>query len=133
MLRRPICICLLFCLSLAGVAEAGARSGEAFREHLVKARRLARERRYDLAISEYQAAYATRPRPRVLLQMARTLRQQGDIETSFRCYELYMRSRPGLSAAEKAAIGAELHQALKVRAEKARPSGRPLRQRAAVQ
>jgi hypothetical protein len=87
---------LLVALALL-VAGSGARAsaGEAeFRSHYDKALNLYSAEDYEGAIREFQAAYAIKPRPRLLFNLGQAHRNLGNYKEALRFYLLYQAMEP---------------------------------------
>jgi tetratricopeptide (TPR) repeat protein len=93
--------------------------------HLSRAAELYQAGSYKQAIVELQAAYAANPLPRILCNLAKAYRKDGQLKEAAEHYDLCLRTDPHLSPQERAEFGdslAQLRRSLEPPAP-ARPAG----------
>ncbi len=73
---------------------ARARQQDAFQDHLDQAVSLYKGGQYEDAIKEFQAAYAMRQMPRLLLNLGQAHRKLGHAREALGYYEFYLRVEP---------------------------------------
>ena len=78
--------------------------------HLARAAELYQAGSYKPAITELQAAYAANPLPRILCNLAKAYRKDGQIKEAAEHYDLCLRTDPHLSMQERAEFSDSLAQ-----------------------
>ena len=92
---------LLACLALCALASLAAARGAiaaddtaVAREHFEKGKAFMDLGKYNEAAAEYEAAYAAKPDPALLLNLAQAYRQAGNAEKALRFYRKYLQYVP---------------------------------------
>lgn len=78
----------------AAARAAPADSETVFRQHYDNALNLYSAEQYDEAVREFQAAYAVKPRPRLLFNIGQAHRNLGNYREALRYYLQYQRMEP---------------------------------------
>ncbi|MFO0574674.1 MAG: tetratricopeptide repeat protein [Polyangia bacterium] len=105
----------------AAAADSPERRASA---HLARAAELYQAGSYKPAIVELQAAYAANPLPRILCNLAKAYRKDGQLKEAAEHYDLCLRTDPHLSPQERAEFGDSLAQ-LRAALEPPRVEQRP--------
>lgn len=79
-------------------------------QHLAKARGLYQAGSYAAAITEMKAAYAINPLPRILCNLAKAYRKNGQLKDAAEHFDLCLRTDPQLSPQERAEFSTQLEQ-----------------------
>ncbi|HRI55438.1 MAG TPA: hypothetical protein PLW65_35135, partial [Pseudomonadota bacterium] len=85
---------LLGILSVATAAPPPPAPSTAFQQHYEAAVRLFLSEHYPDALKEFQAAYAVRQLPRLLINIGTTHRKLGEAKAALTAYEAYLRIEP---------------------------------------
>lgn len=99
--RWPLALALL--LWLTALAQGAEDPDVLLRQHIERAQLLYGAREYAAAIDELSAAYAIRPLPRLLLNIARAYRVDGKEAQAQAAYQRYREQNPAESAEDRAA------------------------------
>lgn len=105
---RPLVpVCLYFMLSVStGLAE----EGEDFRKHYQQALSFYERGQYQESIQEFQAAYAIKQLPKLVLNMGQAHRKLGHAKEALGYYELYLRIEPDPEPKLKAELDRYIQQ-----------------------
>jgi tetratricopeptide (TPR) repeat protein len=79
-------------------------------QHLAKARDLYQAGSYAAAITEMKAAYAINPLPRILCNLAKAYRKNGQLKDAAEHFDLCLRTDPQLSPQERTEFSTQLEQ-----------------------
>ncbi len=92
----------LLVFALIGRAAAAAPGDEEFKQHYEHGLHAYNSEQYDDAIKEFEAAYAIKPKPRLLFNIGQAFRILGNAREALRFYLLYQalepNPKPGLKA-----------------------------------
>lgn len=124
-LRPLLVLGLLFacCLARAQSKEPTREQGAA--QHLAKARDLYQAGSYAAAITEMKAAYAINPLPRILCNLAKAYRKNGQLKDAADHFDLCLRTDPQLSPQERTEFATQLTQLRTVLAPPPLPLQKP--------
>ena len=87
-------LAVLAALALAPRTAAAADDTTVAREHFEKGKAFMDLAKYNEAAAEYEAAYAAKPDPALLLNLAQAYRQAGNAEKALRFYRKYLQHVP---------------------------------------
>jgi hypothetical protein len=97
-------------LLFGGSAVRSQTPGQGAAQHLAKARDLYQAGNYAVAITELKAAYSLNPLPRILCNLAKAYRKNGQAREAAEHFDLCLRTDPQLSPQERAEFTAQLEQ-----------------------
>lgn len=120
---RITAVCALV-LGAAGAARAAYSPQKQAGVHLARAAELYQGGSYAGAITELRAAYALNPLPRILCNLAKAYRKNGQVKEAAEHYDLCLRTDPQLSAQERGEFTALLEQ-LRAQLRAAEPPSSP--------
>lgn len=95
-----------------------AQPSEVFQAHYDLAFKLYHSQRYDEALKEFQAAYALRNQPVLLIHIGTTHRQLGHAKDALAAYESFLKAVPNPSADERERLDRAMAAARELLAEK---------------
>ena len=105
---RPLVpVCLSFMLS---VGTGAAEEGQDFRKHYQQALSFYERGQYQESIQEFQAAYAIKQLPKLVLNMGQAHRKLGHAKEALGYYELYLRIEPDPEPKLKAELDRYIQQ-----------------------
>lgn len=98
-------------VGVGGPAHAQSKEqGKDQAQHLAKARDLYQAGSYAAAITEMKAAYAINPLPRILCNLAKAYRKNGQLKDAADHFDLCLRTDPQLSPQERTEFSTQLEQ-----------------------
>lgn len=103
---RPAALLLL----LLGLGGAAAADPDPFKEHVDAAIRLYQQNDVEASIKEFEAAYALRQLPRLLLNLGQAHRKLGHAKEALGYYEFYLRAEPNPKPEIKAELETYVQQ-----------------------